>query len=188
MTLIVEGPDLVGKSRLVAKLVEELWARYELNCDSHHMTEADAGLLPNGFDALFNKCRIFDRGHMSEVVYGSLFRGKSALSPAQYRIIDGMVMARGGAVVVLTATPEAYEKLLQLHHSRGELYDATKCKQVNARYRELAGDGWNGYAPMIDAHFEISVSSQGNIQYPSDCKLLVDVVTERYAELQGAEL
>jgi len=102
--LIVEGPDLVGKTTFCHLLLKRLNKEFQLGHVYAHLSR-----LPEGFDgyhdhmALASTRLVQDRFHMSEIVYGLTLRGKSLVLPETYRMLDGMLRQFATLTVVIVA-------------------------------------------------------------------------------------
>ena len=142
--LIVEGPDLVGKTTLCNALVLKILEITKqvdepIECHVDHFTSADSKMTPLDYYERFVPWTVSDRGHVGEFVYGTVCRdGECHLPPNKMRIVEGMMHAVGGLLVIVHATPGAYEQLLHRHHDRGEEFDQDQCSEINALYNQMA--------------------------------------------------
>ncbi len=175
---------MIGKSMFCDAVRARLYDEHGMaNVGREHFTAADALLPPSGYAFRFKTRMVSDRGHMSGLVYGDVVRGKPDHTPEEYRLIDGLMLAAGGMMVLLTATPAWYEDLVNQHsHRDGELYDRTTNLAVAQVFAQLGlGKGWMGIRPVIDVWLHCGIG-----QYPSANTELVDQVAARYATLQEA--
>ncbi|MGI5292722.1 hypothetical protein ACQEVF_56755 [Nonomuraea polychroma] len=101
--IVLEGCDGVGKTTYAVALA----TRY-----GYQRVHADR--TPEGVD-LFQRHRsilarpgrlVLDRSFISELVYGPLLHGRCRLTASQTVELLGMVAARGGVLIHLTAKPE----------------------------------------------------------------------------------
>lgn len=145
--MIIEGADLVGKSRLAATVCEhprvQAWG----------MLPSHLGPLPSGWDPYWSyvrrACRdvVQDRYHMSELVYGTVIRRAPRICPDTYALLDAHLAAEFCAfTVVLTAE----EPLLRERWTREELYSADEIVLVNQAFRECAQGQYGRYYPRCD--------------------------------------
>lgn len=148
--IIVEGPDLVGKTSVCQKLVKRLQSR--------GVIYAHFSRLPLSFDRYWGYQRrasrniIQDRFHMSEPIYAAMRKDYTALDPEKYRMVDGMLRQLGAVHVVITATND----LIKSRWGREEMYDIEQVFEVNSMFKLMANQQFKGYEPDVDFHFECS--------------------------------
>jgi thymidylate kinase len=108
-TLVLEGPDGVGKSTLA----ERLSARYGFQVVHSPQTPDHLDLADRYRSLLDGAGRIlFDRCFVSELVYGPLYRGRSRITWSQAIDLAESVIARTGLIVHLTAPPAVIRRRL----------------------------------------------------------------------------
>jgi thymidylate kinase len=108
-TLVLEGPDGVGKSTLA----EHLSARYGFQVVHSPQTPDHLDLADRYRSLLDRDGRIlFDRCFVSELVYGPLYRGRSRITWSQAIDLAESVIARTGLIVHLTAPPAVIRRRL----------------------------------------------------------------------------
>lgn len=131
---LVEGPDGVGKSTFIANMVAADLAAGNPEPRQIHNTADDAKLPGNLFqhyraqllDAIDfrdndNRSTYIDRGYLSEVVYGLVYRGKTRVSPRE-RLRLELLSKRAGIILLGMETPENTRRdRIEL---RGEVWDA----------------------------------------------------------------
>lgn len=91
MKFIIEGIDRIGKSTLIKNLEHKLGYHQKIHCPKPELLDCYNENLNNPleayqrerYNAFFefmhnDSCIIFDRGHLSEVVYSPIYRGYSA--------------------------------------------------------------------------------------------------------------
>lgn len=150
--LIIEGPDLVGKSTFVQTLFKTD-ALQGQGYMPRHLTRPS-----RGFDKLWGyvdlACQktIQDRFHMSEPVYACHRRDSTDLDPFTYSVVDGYLRLLGSFTVIITADigliTERYEQ-----HSNREMYSFEMIRGVNSSFQLIAnGDLWRGYSMDWDYH------------------------------------
>lgn len=84
--ILIEGPDCSGKSTLVDRLKNSLvWDAKHL----HHQAGDQFSRYLREY-ALADKL-IFDRGHISEMVYGQLWRGGRPFNKKEYQILNDLI-------------------------------------------------------------------------------------------------
>lgn len=179
--LVIEGPDMVGKSSLVAAVAAEAERHgFRVDVDKFGMAESHC---------MLKSCRqrvrsgvIADRCWVSEIIYGTVVGGdRPRVTPEESKEIYGLVKSAGGLVVVVTATETCYKELVARHHARGEEYDIDTCSRVNALYGELCRDFPSStagasrrhnstlakYGVHVDMHYAVRLSENGDVTYPS---------------------
>ena len=136
--IIVEGPDCAGKSMLVERLKNELhWDAKSL----HHRNGAQFSRYLREY--AMQECVIFDRGHISEAVYGRLWRGGSPFEPWQQEILDSLVK---NTMVSIFALPDP-----RVLHERYQ--ERTYPQQIQLHELETAAGHFAAYAEMLRPTF-----------------------------------
>lgn len=107
--ILVEGPDCAGKSTLVKEL------KNHLGWDSLALTHKEGPQYERyvNYYAVSSQT-IFERGHLSEVIYSELFDRPRPFSPRQLRILNWMLAEN--ILVVLADAPDPL--LLRRYHAR----------------------------------------------------------------------
>jgi hypothetical protein len=101
--LIIEGPDLVGKTTLAKAICREQ-SMQELGYVYQHMSRLPKGFrYPMQYEEMASRRTVRDRFHMSEVVYATVRGEVSPLNPERYRWVDGVLRALGAYTVVVLA-------------------------------------------------------------------------------------
>lgn len=128
--IIVEGPDGAGKTTLI----EELLKSYPGAISKHfgHIPNPDEywSIYAEAIEENNNKTVvIFDRSWYSDMVYGPVMRNKLEMSPIHARMLDALVVANGGGMIIYcTAKTDILWKRCK---ARGETY-ITSIEQLNA--------------------------------------------------------
>ncbi len=189
--LIVEGPDLVGKTTLCNALVLEILkitkeVDRSIECHVDHFTSADSKLTPLDYDMRFMPWTVSDRGHVGEFVYGTVCRdGECHLPPNKMRIVEGAMLAAGGLLVVVHASSEAYEYLLAEHHSRGEEFNIEQLREVNAWYARIARREVTVPSILPDFTYCVVTTHEGKrVTFPTVNRDWVSTIASRYVALQ----
>lgn len=131
MIVILEGPDLVGKTT-IARRYEQQGYTY------HHLTEpggrsADSMYLEPLAELTGN--HVFDRFYPSEIIYGPVLRGHCDLSPEQVWRIEDELSALGAKRFIVHAT---WPEIETRYHERGEdLVDLDQLREIYDRYQEF---------------------------------------------------
>lgn len=130
MIIVLEGPDLAGKSTLARALadVTDLEVIHRGPPTQHPLYEYEPAGKWTG---------ICDRWHLGETVYGPLLRGESKLDDAQLWHVAAYLRARG-AIVVLLMTP--LETILDRYAQRGDsLIKYDDLVRIYDRYNAYVG-------------------------------------------------
>lgn len=135
--LIVEGPDLVGKTTFCRALVRRADERGLFPAIYHHLSR-----LPSTWDPerdylpLVSPFVVQDRFHLSEIVYGHVTRGESFLAPGTASFIDETNARQGGMTLIFCAPDPAF--IVEQHQKRGDqMFPLEKILEVNEMYCRL---------------------------------------------------
>lgn len=119
MIIIIEGPDGAGKTTLAEKISRQ--TKYPIIHQSQPKSEEEKKRMLGEYIQIIrsNKNAIFDRCWYSEMAYGPVMRGESAISyPGMYELEE--LLARSGAILIYATGPKAL--LWQRCQRRGEEY------------------------------------------------------------------
>jgi len=134
--LIIEGPDLVGKTTLALKLQAELAARRYRHVYAHFTR------LPVAFDKYWDylpfiqRNVVQDRFYMSRIVYGRVFRNQELCTKLELRMLDGRISEVGGMTVVVTAD-DNFIRQQYAKKDRDEMYKLDGILKVNHEYARI---------------------------------------------------
>ncbi len=138
--LVIEGPDLVGKTTLAKALIESIEMRSRVRPEYQHF-----GRLPENWDYCrdyVKKVRqwcVTDRWWESEIAYGEAIRGHACISPRQEKIVEGATRAAGGlTILVMPAGLHNYEQLLEEQWTTREMFNQEQLRRVCMRYMSKA--------------------------------------------------
>ncbi len=114
--LIIEGPDLVGKTTLAQKFIKT-W-------NENPRKYGAVPVIYNHFSALPERWHHFksylphvtkyvvqDRFHLSEAAYGPVCRGKQLIESRGQSLLEAYLRLVGSVTVQVTATEEILKKL-----------------------------------------------------------------------------
>jgi thymidylate kinase len=122
MIIILEGPDGSGKTTLANKIKDQTGF---MLLHRSHQTDSNAESLFDEYAQVIKagKNCIMDRGWYSEMVYGPVMRGGSAITYPQMYELERM-LAKNGALIIHCTAPEAtlWKRCLK----RGEDYVTKK--------------------------------------------------------------
>lgn len=168
--LLIEGPDIIGKTTLVNRLCNE--ARW-LKREKFGMAESTC---------MVEECRkrikprtVFDRCWISEIMYGTSARDGSNVDQFQAQECLDMANRAGLYLVVVVAEPATYEAILSRQWaSRSDIeeYRREQCITANRAYfdtfvtKESIGDD-RGVFPIPEPD-ELYVMRQGTLWPSSD--------------------
>ena len=107
---------------------------------------------------------VFDRFHLSEIVYGNLIRGKSRITPAQAARLTERILSSGGRLIICTLPKEI---IVDSWRNRKELEYVTSERKLRkviaaytrilfeylAYYPELTADGRRTKNPVLKHDF-----------------------------------
>lgn len=122
MIIILEGPDGSGKTTLANKIKDQTGF---MLLHRSHQTDSNAESLFDEYAQVIKagKNCIMDRGWYSEMVYGPVMRGASAITYPQMYELERL-LAKNGALIIHCTAPEAtlWKRCLR----RGEDYVTKK--------------------------------------------------------------
>ena len=152
MIVVLEGPDLAGKSTLASKL------------ESQHFGAVivENGQPPTGvvlFDHYASQIveasghpnlTVFDRLHLGELIYGPRYRGSALIDDEQLLVLERLLDQSGALKVHVDA---ADADLLDRHAERGDDFvtSTSDLIQIAQSYRSLIGSrrvtpGWTRWS------------------------------------------
>lgn len=177
--LIVEGPDMIGKTTFLNAVADKITPLVD-GLERDHFTHLDTAMTPGKYMRRFKPLCLSDRGHMSNLVYGHVCRQGSDLTPEQYRIVDGLMLAAGGMMVLLTASADWYEQLLEAN-KRDQKWNPVLNRKVADAFR-----GIQSRQPFQKVRPWVDVAYQCDGTFPSQDDKLVTAVADRYLDLMAA--
>lgn len=149
--LIIEGPDLVGKTTLALALQKELANRRYCHIYSHFTR------LPATFDQYWDYLPhiradvVQDRFHMSRQAYGRQFHEQKLMSSEELRLIDSKLRQVGAMTVVCVSTSDTFLEQQYLKKDRDEMYKLDGILGVNAKYRNIIDTREMDFDIVVDA-------------------------------------
>lgn len=172
--LVIEGTDLVGKTRLARRLLEEL-NRRELPHVPRHFS-----LLPQSWDYYwsylphFARAVVMDRFYMSEVVYGTVVRGHTMIDMEAYRLLDARLRQVGGMTIIVTADEPVIEERYAEEGKR-EMFALDQILTVNRLFRQIVDmEQWE----FVDFDETYHVRAGG--MWAAEDDAFVNMVVDRY--------
>lgn len=180
--LIVEGPDMVGKTTLCKALMERL-NRGEN--EYRRWSYGHLGLLPPGWDyfwsyvPLANRWVVQDRFFLSEIVYGTVTRGYTHIDPETSRLLEAKLTLVGAYTAVITADEAVLRSQWESHKHREE-FSLEKVLEVNAAYQDVERKfPKHRIEPDVSYHIKL-----GDL-WPSMNRQLCDVIVNEYVARQN---
>lgn len=130
--LIIEGPDLVGKTTLCHELIERL----NETGPNIAYEYGHSGIPPSDWDYYWSYVKrmrpniVQDRFYLSEVAYGTVARKKTRVTGKTMRLLQAQLRLVGAFTVVLTA-PDGLIKDVYGRHEKEEDFSLDEILAVN---------------------------------------------------------
>jgi hypothetical protein len=147
--ILLEGTDGTGKSSLAAAVVEQLERRFPHDdVELLHSgplkqdPKAEYVYAIDAYEPNMGKHIVADRWHLGELIYGPLYREKSAIDEPTLRWIEQWLASRGAELTLVTNTLDEVtrrleargEDFLQPEHVELVLNEFTKKARASALY------------------------------------------------------
>ncbi len=142
--LIIEGPDMLGKTTFARKLVAAVDG---ISIDKFGLPEASYTTAKEWLDR-YDPSAIADRFVISEPIYGLICRGKTNTPIDVWNEIWAGMEERGGChILVYVSDPYTYADVLQKRYDPSrEAFSIAQCAEVNQAYWQLFSNGkWRDY-------------------------------------------
>ena len=101
--VILEGCDMTGKTTFAEKLIQR---GYRLKHFKQPKGEDEFYRLASFLAGLGKKKYVVDRFHMSEMVYGPLYRGRSLLNAEDYKRLESYIRSFDHLLILFEAPVE----------------------------------------------------------------------------------
>lgn len=179
--IIIEGPDLVGKTTLAEKLQRKLQGFAVC-----HLSRPPVDFGARDYIQFMNPYTIWDRFHLSRNVYNSACGEPWELDQTQIEFIDAHLATMAETRVVITFKPD-YDFSDRMRD--GEMYAPGVIKEAaNAFYSLAQNSGhWNYYPNSMSTtcpHY-VWITEEGQ-EYPSD--KFVDLIVEHQIQQQASRI
>jgi thymidylate kinase len=145
MLIILEGPDLAGKSTIAGQLITQLATRYPRHSTqllhrspptSHPLDEYVTPLLE--YDPRGTQNIVCDRWHLGEIVYPKIKNRASSMSPAILSYVQMFLESRGAMIAIINPSESNLVKRLA---ERGDDHvTESELAAIHRRFAEMAGD------------------------------------------------
>jgi len=168
--LVVDGPDLVGKTVFCKNLVRELRA-LDFPVDYLHTGPEMAKWKPADYERRIQPLRVCDRFFHSEVTYGTIFRNETSVTTRTAWRLQESIRAVSGLIVFILPSAKRYEEILDEHFREGEHEDYTRdglVKIADMYHELLIRSPRRHWWPQPDGTFSLSLETP----WPSDAMLL----------------
>lgn len=157
--IVIEGPDLAGKTTLAEALFQRITREERTR---HPMVRHFTKVLPHfdkfwGYQQCCQRDVIIDRFHLSHVIYRHVGDEQHHLDPCRYRMVDAEITRVGGLIVLVAPQPDIiaarYDSL-----QRPEMYDRDYILRVAAEFHKLTltreiETATGVYQPRVDMAF-----------------------------------
>lgn len=135
--LIIEGPDLVGKTTLAHKIVKQMQALHDRPTVYQHFSR-----LPKSWDhyrhyiPYITPRTVMDRFIISELVYGKVCRNTQSIDAETLRLLEARLAMVGSMTIVITSTPDFLARQWR-DRKREEMYELEHVIAVNEEYTRV---------------------------------------------------
>lgn len=175
--LLIEGPDMVGKTTLAHKVVDALRRMGEPAGYFKFGMESRGRMSATYLLGRIHGWTVYDRMHWSESIYAVATGQQPSLHAEEMIKVEKAFFEAGGLLVLVTSPPEAYRSIAARTHGRGEDFSVDTCRLVNGLYRTAAekgelptlGGGWADVRKP-DFHLEVQVDGEGEPWWVDDAK------------------
>lgn len=129
MKLILEGIDGAGKS----SILKALNAKYGV--EVKELGKPPKGVTPHQWSDVFREAydtqRLMSRCHVSEIVYGTLIRGKSLIDPWQHWLLTMQLQIKGWRIAYIRADHEQLKRRVLSRGAEASDYDLWVVKHLD---------------------------------------------------------
>jgi len=185
--ILIEGPDLVGKTTLANVLKGHLQLEYD-----HFGKETEAYSVLDYF-ARIRPNTICDRMAISKMVYGGTFNDQRLMTAGELRSIVSMISAVGGVVVIVAPRHQEdmawyRDRLMATYKDEDELYDPEQNIKVAEAYMDLSQNVvWReSRAEQILGDRLIRVRFSEKTGYPAGREDVLNQIGEKWTEAQDS--
>lgn len=179
--IIIEGADLTGKTTLQKLLVAEL-RRIKLTYASCHLGRmCDEDNQCEQYLDFISTRQVWDRFHMSEVVYRAEDQRPTLVNPNSYREVDEWLEHEGCMTIIMTASTSELNRRFAL---RGDqYYDLAQIHVLNSNYERIVRDqGLECRNVWFDINYDVCFHATNMAQQHSPKPAQVTEWVQRYLE------
>jgi len=174
--ILIEGPDMVGKTTLAKELAVEL--------DTHvyqHLSKPPASFHPTiGYIDLASRYSVRDRFHISQAVYARVTGRDTSFTPEANLLVGAHLRMLGVFTVILTCDDCQLEKRFAKLEDR-ELYDLETILKANNTFKEIGRK--NGR--HMDFNFDVDLHINCSEKNPYPTHNTVDYILNLYEDRQS---
>lgn len=143
--LILEGPDLVGKTTLAKKIVAEAHKIHIPASYTHFSRLPACWQFPTSYRHYVSRYGVCDRFHMSEIAYSEARGDSRKLTAEGYRLVDTWCRLQGSVTVLIRARPGVISaRYARKSNSREEMYKDSVIERANDIYGQIAERTYRG--------------------------------------------
>lgn len=148
--IIIEGPDLVGKTTLARDLQETLAVL------GHAHTYCHFSKLPIGFDRYWHYLPwiqpdvVMDRFYISRQAYARACHNQLELTPFEIELLDGKCAQACAYIVVCVASDDFIREQYATVEGRNEMYTVDRVVQSNREYKQIIDSREMRFHDVID--------------------------------------
>lgn len=134
--LIIEGADLVGKTTMVQAVTERLHEAGLPHVPLHMTRPSPSFDYYRNYLDLVSRHTVWDRFHLSGLVYRSLDDYPYTGSPEAFSLVEAKIRQVGGMSVILYTDAQTILDRFKTHAKR-EMYDVERILSVNDAFIEM---------------------------------------------------
>ena len=177
--LIIDAPDLAGKTTLCHALLKRLWEQPKRYGPwpaiyGHFSALPPAWHYPKSYFPYITRYTVMDRFHISELCYGPVTRGRSMLEHGGVRWLENQ-LGLVGTVTVMITLKEDFLREQWAKKNREEMFKLEQVLAVNKRYQQL-GD----YYPEARVDFNFELESEAD--YLSSNEAVMDQILSAWSQ------
>lgn len=134
-SVIIEGIDCSGKSSLIKALKFSLKKYGGFDVKELEHKNVNNQFSRYALEYISNSHTLFDRSHISEIVFGSILRNDTPFSPLQINILNKIVISE---FVTVLATPSCDDFVQRYQESRKyQIITVNDFEKINNKFIEV---------------------------------------------------
>jgi thymidylate kinase len=174
--IILEGADLVGKTTLQKRILDELHRRNQLYIGLHQTAPPPNWSLRQYLPFLFAEGVVWDRFHIGQLVYRSADLLPANLDNADWDELQDNLARCRAYTVVITVEPDVIERRWR----PGEMFDLVQVLAANERYKEITS---TGYVTCRKNNYYVEF--QKAVVGPYSPTLMAKIIVDDYLNARG---